>query len=209
MPVIWTLARIKEEIRTTTGRRAESQLSDAELVAYLNEYYNLTLPNDLELEEFHTFWTKDTEAGVDTVLLDANVLYLGPPFTIGGYPLEVTDDPNKFYASYPKNGEPYTQNRPDMALYQGRSMVLRPAPDTIYQIHCSGVVLPLGSGDFTAPLLDQWGRMIVLGTSILIYSSAGNREKVADLTPGYEYQKNLVQRPMLMKMQNYRGKARF
>lgn len=206
---IWSLAAIKQEIREITGRKTVNQMTELVLERYLNEYYTLVMPNDLNLEELQEFWTKDTVAGAETVALDEAVLFLRPPFTIDGYPLEVHDDPARFYALYPKSGEPYTQARPEMALYQGRNLILRPWPDAVYKIHAPAVAIPAALTGSGTPLRDQWGRLIVLGTAILIYAGFGQREEAEALGMPYEAQKVLIQRPYLKKMMDYRGQSRF
>lgn len=207
---IWTLSKMRQEVRDITGRKSEGQMTSAKIDEYLNEYYTLVLPRDLDLEEIQGFWTKNTAAGNDTVALDAEVLCLLPPMTVGGYPVELVDDPVRFYALYPKFGEPYTQNRPEIVMQYGRDLIMRPAPDAIYQIHAPSLEIPSAiAGESGAPLQDAWGRLICLGTAILIYGSFGQRESVEKLSPAYETQKALVQRPFLKRMQTYRGQPRF
>lgn len=207
---IWDLEKLRREVRALTGRQTDNQLSDASLDDYLNEYYTLVLPNDLEVEELQTFWTKNTAAGEDTVLLDEGVLFIKPPLTVGGYPVELVDDSSHFYRHYPKSGELYSPQRPDLALNLGRSLILRPPPDAVYQLSCPAYSIPAAlGGTVTAPLRDQWGRLLVLGTAILIYGSAGQREEAANLAPAYETQRALVQRPYLRRLLSYRGQARF
>jgi hypothetical protein len=206
---IWNLATIRQEVRDITGRKTITQMPEATVDRYINEYYTLVMPNDLDLEELREFWTKDTAAGVETVTLDDEVLFLRPPYTIDGYPLEVVDDPARFYALYPKSGEPYTQARPEVALYQGRSLILRPWPDDVYEIHAPAVSIPAALTGAGAPTRDQWGRLIVLGAAILIYGSFGQREEAEALGLPYEGQRALVQRPYIKKMIDYRGQPRF
>lgn len=207
--MIWDLTAIRQEVRNITGRKTLTQMSAAALDGYINEYYTLIMPADLDLEELQTFWSKNTVAGVDTVALDDNVLFLRPPYMVGGYPLEVFDDPTRFYRVYPKSGEPYSQDRPVVALYQARSLILRPGPDAIYQIYCPAMVMPAALSTSVAPNRDQWGRLIVLGTAILIYAGAGQRQQSEDLAPAYATQRALVMRPELKKMMDYRGQPRF
>lgn len=206
---IWNLSTIRQEVRDITGRKTVNQMAEAMVDRYINEYYTLVMPNDLDLEELQQFWTKNTVAGVETVTLDDEVLWLRPPFTIDGYPLEVHDDPARFYSAYPKNGEPYTLARPEEALYQGRSLILRPGPDDIYEIHAPAVSIPGALTGAGTPARDQWGRLIVLGAAILIYASFGQREEAEALMMPYEGQRGLVQRPYIKKMMDYRGQPRF
>jgi hypothetical protein len=206
---IWNLAAIRQEVRDLTGRKTANQMAEATVDRYINEYYTLVMPNDLDLEELQEFWTKDTVAGVETVALDDEVLYLRPPYTIGGYPLAVQDDPARFYELYPKSGEPYAPGRPEAALYQGRSLILRPGPDDVYEVHAPAAVIPAALAGAGAPTRDMWGRLIVLGAAILIYASFGQRGEAEALGLPYEGQRALVQRPYLKKMQDYRGQPRF
>lgn len=202
---IWNLETIRQEVRDITGRKSVNQMATATVDRYINEYYTLIMPVDLELSEQQGVWTKDTVAGVSELMLDEYVLYLRPPFTVGGYPLMVVDDPVRFFQMYPAAGEPYTPGRPVAALYQGLYLYLAPPPDDAYEIRAWATYI----FESLPPERDQWGRLIVLGTSILIYGSFGQREEAADLTPAYNYQKALVQRPALKKMQDYRGQPRF
>jgi hypothetical protein len=207
--MIWNLAAIRQAVRDLSGRKTATQLSDAALDNYINEYYTLILPADLDLEELKGFWSKNTATGVDTLALDNNVLFLKPPYTAGGYPLEVFDDPVRLYHLYPKTGEPYAPARPTAALYQGRSLLLRPGPDAVYEIYCPAVLMPAVLSGAGAPMMDQWGRLIALGAAILIYTTAGQRQQAEDLAGAYGAQRALVQRPMLKKMMDYRGQGRF
>lgn len=206
---IWNLSSLRQAVRDTTGRKTASQMADAVVDGYINEYYTSTMPNDLDLEELQDFWTTDTTAGVDSVALDDDVLFLRPPFTIDGYPLEVVDDPAKFYSLYPKSGEPYDLARPTAALYLGRSLLLRPGPDEGYEIHAPAYLIPSALSGSGSPAMDHWGRLIVLGAALLIYGSFGQREEVAALSVPYESQRALVQRPYIRKMMDYRGQPRF
>ncbi|RJP77998.1 MAG: hypothetical protein C4524_07370 [Candidatus Zixiibacteriota bacterium] len=206
---IWNLEKLRQEVRDITGRKSVTQTSDERVNEYINEYYTLIMPVDLELEELQGFWTQNTAAGADTVVLDAAVLCILPPLTCGGYPVQLLDDPSRFYGLYPKDGEPYSQNRPEVALQYGRNLILRPPPDTIYQLHAPCVALPGALSGAGEPLRDLWGRLIALGTAILIYAGHGQREEVEALAPAYETQKVLVQRPYLKRTVGHRGPPRF
>lgn len=206
---MWTLEKIRQEVRSLTGRKSESQMTTAQLDDYINEYYTLQMPLDLDLEESQEFWTGETADGVDNVPLDAEVLIIKPPLTVAGYPMELVDEPVRFYALYPKSGEPYTENRPDTALYYGRVLILRPPPDGIYQLHAPCLTIPYVLTAGQGPNRDAWGRLLCLGTSILIFGSKGEREAVERLQPAYDGQRALVQRPYLKRMAGFRGQPRF
>lgn len=207
--VIWTLEGLRQKVRKITGRLTQGQMTDAEVESSINKYYQLTMPLDLELEELKDFWTKDTEAGEEILILDDDVLIIKPPATVGGYPLKLVEDPARFYRRYPKSGEPYAAGRPDTALFYGRQLIMRPPPDDVYEVHAPSVVMPPLLTAVVGPLRNQWGDLICLGASILIFGPAGQREQVESLTPAYETQKNLVQRPYLRRSVGRRGPPRF
>jgi len=84
----WTLAAIEQKVRKIVGRFGANEFTSEELRTRINQYYQLTFPAELKLEQKKTYYTFYTEANIDTyaapLTLYTNFL---PPATINSLSL--------------------------------------------------------------------------------------------------------------------------
>ena len=66
----WQLSTIKAKVRSLTGRPSTSQISEADLLNYINNYYQLIFPKEAQPDELSGWWTGNTAATVETVAVD-------------------------------------------------------------------------------------------------------------------------------------------
>lgn len=111
-----TLANIRTKVRRLTGRPSGSQITDAQIDTYINDFFLYDLPNTVRLFDLHTNFEFMTEANVDQYdLRTMNILYNGtsqpaiqvytniqPPAFIAGYESFWSQDEEQFFRVYPK-----------------------------------------------------------------------------------------------------------
>jgi len=100
---VWDLDEIRNKIRQVTGRYSPEELSNRELLERINQYTQYTLPAELKLERFHTFYEFLTEANVRDYTLPAGYVNFEPPATIDNLLLLWYQDPNRFIENNPMN----------------------------------------------------------------------------------------------------------
>lgn len=103
----WDLAGIKTKVRQTTGRldsdATTTDLSDSNLVDYINKYYQYVLLKELKIIWGYTYYTFFTVAGVDSYVGPQNSFStVNPRAWIGGFPVTWYMSPDTFYQDYPQ-----------------------------------------------------------------------------------------------------------
>jgi hypothetical protein len=99
-----TLARIRTCVRNITGMQDSTQLTDANLDNYINDFYLYDFPErlkTLKLEEFIEF---DLLPNIDTYDSDTygvNVFNVKPPAYVAGYQQGYYQSPEQFYRVWP------------------------------------------------------------------------------------------------------------
>jgi len=58
----WTLSNIQTKIRQVTGRFSPAEISNQELTQRINQYYTLTFPAEVKLEQKHVYYEFTTSA---------------------------------------------------------------------------------------------------------------------------------------------------
>lgn len=108
----WTLYDIMQKVRATTGRPDESQLSNENLVDYINRYYQFVMPKELKTFFGYTYYTFFTQPGIPTYTVptdnsgssltdNSTFMTLNPQVYIGGFPVDWYIDPDLFFQDYP------------------------------------------------------------------------------------------------------------
>lgn len=109
-----TLSQIKTKVRRLTRSLSTSQLSNADLEQYINQFLLYDFPEHLRHQNFHTVLTFYTEPYVDTYDTNttdtSNPLYnfknkyitVNPPAYISGYQALWVQSESQFYGVYPK-----------------------------------------------------------------------------------------------------------
>jgi len=201
----WTLADIETKIRKLTGRPNSTQLSDEDLLNYINQMYVNVLPIEVQTKEVEAWFTLSvTEALGGAYDKDATVFRVRP----GALSVEDSDgdvyqmslwtDYGLFFETYPDDYD--TTGRPeDMLLYDDKWYV-RPLPDAAYSIKfpCTLVISPLAEST-DKPLDVAWGPFIAYGAAIDILSDAGEDEQAAKLTGMYRHYETLIARKQILQ----------
>ncbi len=98
----WTLADIRSKVRSITGTPSESQLSTAQINAYINDYYVYTMPHELKVQIQNNFLDFKTEPGVTVYSFPGTYLTDSPGAYADGFPLIFYEDPDIFYQDWPQ-----------------------------------------------------------------------------------------------------------
>lgn len=190
----WTLADIKSKVRSLTGRPSTSQLSTAELLDHINEYYVNHFPYDTGgLRESETFFTIGLTSSDDGDYgLASNVLSIDPPLTLTDsddvvYAVSLYTDKGLFFSLYPDDAhdEEDERDRPRGALLYGRDLYVRPKPDDSYTLKIPGRKgITSLSDDTDEPADHAWGLAICYGAARIIHMQDGETEEAAHMDVG-------------------------
>lgn len=203
--LLWTFASMRAQVRKLVGLVQTYQLSDAEIDAKLNNFYQNILPLDLKPEALNSWYTFNTQASVDTQILPDGVLDLRSPVTFGGYDALFTKNDHYFFSVFPET-QSYTAQRPSHVLLRGRLLILRPQPDAVYQFKAPATIKPTAFTQETdTPMQDQWGMYIAYGAAIDILSDKGDMKRIGELSRLYQKAKNFAESGDLMQMTHERN----
>lgn len=99
----WTLADIRRKVRLVTGRLSSTDMTDARMNDYINQYTQYTLPADVKLERTHTYYQFLTEANVEQyVFPNSTYTNVEPKLYLNERPLLWYQDPNVFFQQNPQ-----------------------------------------------------------------------------------------------------------
>ncbi len=205
----WTLATIKLKVRVLTGRPSTSQISEADLLGFINNYYQLVFPKEVQPAELSGWFTANTVDGTETVTVDQEYIALDKPFMVAGNPRGVTvyTDPNAFYRKWPP-GQTFAEGQPYDILVDIPNLILRPIPDTVYAVKCKALQRPAALANASdEPLNQEWGQLIAYGTAIDIKQDNG--EDISGLTSMYDFLLTKVQEKKIIQSRETRVKPRF
>ena len=110
MAITWTLSELRAKIRLLTGKRSTSQLSNDDLDAFINDYYQNRFPNEVQLDRLKsstTQATSSTDSGQYTLSTDIVTLLTDveeEPVTINGRRIKVYKSRTKFFDAFPQDG---------------------------------------------------------------------------------------------------------
>lgn len=180
----WTLEKIKTKVRSLTGRTSTEELSEADLLDSINNYYVYNLPVDLDINELDSFFEMTTSAGVGDVALDSDMLSITNPITLDGDAIKLYMDVGYFFELYPRSDEGSdTYDEPVACLVYDRSFYIRPIPDAVYTIKAAVKKRPTALAEDTdRPLNDKWGPIIAYGASVQILLDNGETSEAEILS---------------------------
>jgi hypothetical protein len=98
----WTLANIRTKVRNVTGSPAVEQITDAELNAYINNYYVYTMPFELKEQIANQFLQFKTTPGLDVYAFPGGYFTDSPGAYADGFPLIFYQDPDVFFQDWPQ-----------------------------------------------------------------------------------------------------------
>lgn len=98
----WTFDNMQAKFRLVTGCPSEDQLSDAEVQAYLNDYYVYTMPFELKEQITDQFLIFNTTPGIDIYSFPGGYFTDSPGAYADGFPLVFYQDPDIFYQDWPQ-----------------------------------------------------------------------------------------------------------
>lgn len=101
-PTIWTLATIRNKIRDLTGSPQETQITDSELTDRINQYYSMTMPNELKVNIENRFYDFKTVPGQDIYDLEPGFFTDQPGVYADGFPCSFYSSPDVFYQDWPE-----------------------------------------------------------------------------------------------------------
>ena len=97
------LSAIISKVRRITGRPSSTQITDAEIVEYIDTYYLYDFPMDLKTNNLKTTYSFDTQPNVDTYTFPRNLYYsVEAPVYVSGYQVPLFQNRDLFYKSWPQ-----------------------------------------------------------------------------------------------------------
>lgn len=206
----WTVTKIKAKVRDLTARPTTSQLSEADLLDYILNFYCNSFPLILETHELEGWYTKTLTTGVDTYELDEEYLQLDIPYTLDGKPLNFYENPSLFYRIWPES-QTYSNAEPSHVLFYDRSLLFRPAPDlSTYEFKAACIKRPTAfTDDDGKPPNQAWGPVIAYGAAIDIFMDNGEQAEADKISGGFAYYLGLVNGQEIKYLVNKRSIPRF
>jgi hypothetical protein len=99
----YDLLAIRNKVRKLTGRNSPTQLTDAEIDDYINQYYIFEIPESLKFLKLKDVYTFTTDPHIDTYAAPSNLLvYYAPPVTCAGIRIDYFNNNETFYTRWPK-----------------------------------------------------------------------------------------------------------
>lgn len=182
----WTLADIRSKVRTLTGKLSSGQKTDSALNDHINHFYRNTLPVKLRSPHFDGWWEYATVVDGDVVDIDADYLSIGSPFTIDGIEYPLYQNPSFFYSAWPET-QTYDSGTPYAALLFNRQIILRPPPDSDYDLKARAIIKPDALVNGTdMPLNPSWGLLIAHGTAIDIFLDDNDIQAATELSGAFQ-----------------------
>ncbi|MBI9081496.1 MAG: hypothetical protein JEY79_17360 [Pseudodesulfovibrio sp.] len=204
---LWTLAAIKSKVRKLTGRPDTGQLSDADLLVYINSFFLNSLPQvapgtPLTQTQFTlsiasgdggayglpTTIQRLVPSGLWVATRDSDDVDLG---------LTLMTDYNLFWSRWPESDD--TTGFPEDVLKYNNTIYVRPLPDEDYTIKFPAIVANVALSDDTDTLDDDvWGPLIAFGAAMEILTDSGDHDEAAALLGVYEFHRtNVLRRDIL------------
>lgn len=98
----WTLADIQAKVRAITGRPSTDELSDPDLVTFINNYYLFVMPFELKEQITDQFLQFKTTPGQDVYSFPGGYFTDSPGAYADGFPLVFYQDPDVFFQDWPQ-----------------------------------------------------------------------------------------------------------
>ena len=101
MALDWTMTEMVARWRKHTGRSEVADISDADVIDQINDYYVNYFPSDGEVDEFNTFYTQELTATDDGVYeIPQSVDRFDDPVTINGNEIRFYRDRELFFTNH-------------------------------------------------------------------------------------------------------------
>lgn len=98
----------------------------------------------------------------------------------------------------------YAEGKPSAVLFNGKSLLFYPVPDTAYEPRCSVYYNPEALTAGSEPEIRQWWKFIALGVSKEIFIDSLDVENLGKIQPIFKEQEALVGRQTLKQLSNQR-----
>lgn len=192
----WSLADIRTKIRALTGRPSSTQISDANILIKINNYYQFVFPFEVNVHEFEGFTELSTVDGTETYTVPDGIKTINIPVTITDSDgnanfLDLYTNRLEFFQAFPDadNDEADEKDQPQGMFVYGRTIYLRPVPDAIYTVKYWHLAqLPTAfDGETDTGSDEMWGPAIAYGTSIEILEEAGQDDMAAKIKDRYAF----------------------
>lgn len=100
-----TLGDIIAKVRRITKSPSQNQITDSQIIQYINTYYCYDFPEELRLKNYFTNWTFVTQPNQETYAFPTDLyVSIEPPLYINGYQSFFTQSQENFYLLYPRLG---------------------------------------------------------------------------------------------------------
>lgn len=195
----WTVAIMKSRIRNLCSMQGTTQISDSQILAYMNRYYSWDLVKDIRPIQLHTWYNLTLTVGVDTYDLKKTfydtyikvdpIAYISTTASWKEHQLQVYYNLEEFYSIWTESLD-YTdtanQGQPSSVLLYNNELLFRKCPDDTYYASIKAMRKPyvyVSGGSTTAttfvndadiPELEAWGQLIVYGASKAILQELGD-----------------------------------
>jgi len=181
----WTVANVVSLFRDLTGRKSSNQISDTNILAKINHYFQYIFPGEAGIPEFKGWYTFNTVDGTGSQAIPDTVTEVSYPAYVDDKEVTFWTDEARFYEEYPHDYT--TEKKPTDILLIDRILILRPIPDDAYEARLrkrSSTPDALVSGDLDNPL---WGPALGFGSSIMFLMEKGEKDIADEITPGYKF----------------------
>lgn len=215
MALTWILTEIAAKVREITGDKTTENISDVDLYAKINDFYQNDFPLIVYVSEFEDWFTQVTanlDGGEYTISQD--YLRLMTPMTTMDSDdvlsnVKFYQDKDEFFYLFPEEADP-TEAHPYAALVYGGKLYLRPEPDGIYTFRAACIKKPTALITTTAPVDIRWGKAIAYGTAIEMKIEEKDTKGADELVPIFEHLVNEInKKKMMQKNTNQRAVPRF
>lgn len=98
----WTVENMEAKFRAVTGTPSEDQLSQPQVLAYLNNAYVYVMPFELKEQITNQFLTFKTTPGVDVYAFPGGYFTDQPGAYADGFPMVFYQDPDIFFQDWPQ-----------------------------------------------------------------------------------------------------------
>jgi hypothetical protein len=197
----FTVAEIKAKIRKLTGKPSTGQISETNLLAEINKFYQYTFPQEAQIKAFEqhvAFNTVDGTGTKEVSAIDSSIINVTGPVYVDGDEITFWTDHQLFFQEYPLSST--EEGKPNDVLLFNGTLYIRPTPDDVYAIKLNStfdVPTELGAND--SPQDPQWGYMIAYGTAIEILSNSGDKLTADEHTPLYKFYRARVREKQTQK----------
>jgi hypothetical protein len=99
----WDLAEIRQKVRNVSGRLSVDEMSNDEIVEYINRYVQYEFPAEVKLDRNYSYYEFNTVANQATYTVSEDYTNFDPKAYIDNIDLAFYSEPDKFEANNPYN----------------------------------------------------------------------------------------------------------